>query len=111
MTDAYRPSLATVLVDGFEKNEILGGWHERVCPFSTDADARAAFETWAVELRSWLGPPSLAHDDRYAWGDRARILVSGRGVGVWITCDARFREVWADQRTWEGQPLVGLTWD
>jgi len=100
-------SLIDVLIDGFEKNESMGGFHWRDLPMQ-DADAAAQkFMEFADEAGRWKGPPIRRDEtvDRRiaAWPD-LEILQAGRGVMVRVRAPW-FAAWWHEKSTWEGDPM------
>jgi len=69
MTDAKRPeevTLLDLLIDGFEKNEVFDGFHERVLPLRDEQLAKARFSSLSEEARRWKGTP-IRTDQQAAW--------------------------------------------
>jgi hypothetical protein len=61
MTARKTPDDATlldILVDGFEKNEVLEGFHWRRLPLPDEEAAAAKFFSLIDEARRWKGPPT-----------------------------------------------------
>jgi hypothetical protein len=111
MTERRTPEDATlldVLVDGFEKNEILDGFHWRRLPMPNEHAAARKFRSLTDEAQRWKGPPSRVDDqpDRKlnAWPD-LEIRLAGRGL-VLRARVAHFSDWWHDDRTWQGDPLA-----
>ena len=50
-------TLLDVLVDGFEKNETMGGFHWRSLPMPDEAAAVRKFALLAAEAMAWKGKP------------------------------------------------------
>jgi hypothetical protein len=78
-------TLLDVLIDGFEKNEVMGGFHWRDLPMPEEAMAIAKFESLAEEARAWKGPPEREQQTPsrplVGWKD-LEIRKAGRGVMV-----------------------------
>lgn len=112
MNDATSATLLDILVDGFEKNESIGGFHERVLPMPHAAAAVLKFKELAGEARRWKGAPVYEEDsgDRriIAWKDM-EILQAGRGIMVRARAP-RFDRWWHQRSTWADDPL-GLVSD
>ena len=111
MTERRTPEDATlldILVDGFEKNEILDGFHWRRLPMPDEHAAARKFRSLTEEAQRWKGPPSRVDDqpDRKlnAWLD-LEIRLAGRGLVVRARV-AHFNDWWHDDRTWQGDPLA-----
>jgi hypothetical protein len=111
MTERRTPEDATlldVLVDGFEKNETLDGFHWRRLPMPDESAAARKFHSLTDEARRWKGPPSRVDDQPgrklNAWPD-LEIRLAGRG---WVLRArmAHFNDWWDDDRTWQGDPLA-----
>jgi hypothetical protein len=100
-------TLLDVLIDGFEKNEVLDGFHTRVLPCADEQQAIAKFGAFVGEATRWLGPPArtLESDGRRlaAWPE-VEIRQAGRGILVRVW-SAWFRDWWHDEATWAGDPL------
>ena len=100
-------TLIDVLVDGFERNEVLRGFHDRVLPLPDEASAVRKFGSFVHEAVHWKGPPLRRDKDRRrrlaAWAD-LEIRQAGRGVTVRVKAP-RFSDWWQDASTWAGDPL------
>lgn len=100
-------TLLDVLVDGFEKNESIGGFHWRSLPLQDEAQAVRKLTELGEEARRWKGPPSredLTGPRRIlAWPD-LEIRQIGRGVMVCARAPA-FDAWWHEAATWEGDPI------
>ncbi len=100
-------TLLDVLIDGFEKNEILGGYHWRELPMPDEAAAARKFASLTEEARRWKGAPVQLHDASprrlAAWPD-LEIRQAGRGIMVRVRAPW-FDAWWHDQRTWHDNPL------
>ena len=100
-------TLLDVLIDGFEKNEILGGYHSRSLPLRDEATAVRTFGNFVAETTRWQGPPvrTLEHDGRRlaAWRD-FEIRQAGCGilVRVWSPW---FGDWWHEPAVWDDDPL------
>lgn len=106
------PSLLTALVDGFEQNEIVDGWHPRTCPFASDDAARVAFRLWAMEITRWLGEGRAIGDRAVEWPKQLRMKRDGPCVGIWIRADFDFRERWHSRAMWQGGRCDGaMEWE
>jgi hypothetical protein len=103
-------TLLDVLIDGFEKNETLGGFHWRDLPCLTEADARDRFGAFVEEATRWKGVPTEAIDSgrcqKAVWPD-LRIRQAGRGVRIEIRAP-RFDRWWHDGATWAGEPMSAI---
>lgn len=99
-------TLIDILIDGFEKNEVLRGFHARVLPLHSEEAARRKFVELGEEARRWKGEPTLAVDADgrrlVGWAD-LEIRQVGRGVMVRVRAP-RFTW-WNDRLTWEGDPM------
>jgi hypothetical protein len=83
-----RPEDATlldVLVDGFEKNDALRGFHGRVLPLTDEVAAVRKFASLAEEFSRWKGQPMRNEEFQgrrlLAWSD-LELRQAGRGVPV-----------------------------
>lgn len=100
-------TLLDVLIDGFEKNEILRGFHWRDLPMPDDGTAARKFASLTDEAQRWKGPP-IRTEERAgrrlaAWPD-LEIRQAGRGVMVRVRAPW-FNRWWHEPTTWEGNPL------
>jgi hypothetical protein len=81
-TNPEDATLLDVLIDGFEKNEILGGFHWRELPMPDDAAAARTFALFTDEARRWKGEPDRLEDGASrrlaSWPD-IEIRQAGRG--------------------------------
>ena len=102
-------TLVDVLIDGFERNEVLGGFHARVLPLQSADAARLKFVALSEEAKGWKGEPTHSVDANgrrlVGWAD-LEIRQVGRGVMVRVRAP-RF-EWWNDRATWEGDPIGPL---
>ena len=110
MTARKTPDDATlldILVDGFEKNEVLEGFHWRRLPLADEEAAAAKFFSLIDEARRWKGPPTRAEDQSgrrlNAWPD-LEIRQAGRGLLVRARM-AQFSDWWNDEHAWRGDPM------
>jgi len=100
-------TLLDVLIDGFEKNEILGGFHWRDLPMPDEAAAARKFGALVDEARRWKGQPGRLQEEpprRIASWPDLEIRQVGRGVMVRARAP-RFADWWHDRKTWEGDPM------
>jgi hypothetical protein len=103
-------TLLEVLVDGFEKNEIMDGFHWRDLPMPDEAAAVRKFEALAGEAERWKGPP--IRDERSgprriaAWPD-LEVRQAQRGIMVRARAPW-FADWWHDAGTWQGDPMDAL---
>jgi hypothetical protein len=100
-------TLLDVLIDGFEKNEIMGGFHWRDLPMPDEPSAVVKFRALTEEATRWKGQPARAtHEgDRQisAWPD-LEIRRIGRGIMVRAAAPW-FDRWWHEAATWEGDPF------
>lgn len=106
-------SLIDVLIDGFEKNEMLGGSHTRVLPLTDEVGAARKFGAFVGEATSWRGPPLRVEERQErrlaAWPD-FEIRQAGRGLMVRVKAPC-FGAWWQQHSTWASDPLGELyTW-
>lgn len=103
-------TLLDVLVDGFEKNEILDGFHDRRLPLPDEASAVRKFAQFAEEATRWQGTPSRTLEEGgrrlVAWPD-LEIRQAGRGIWIRIR-SAWFTDWWGERSTWEAEPLDAI---
>ncbi len=78
-------TLLDVLIDGFEKNEVLHGCHWRSLPMPDEEAAARKIASWIEEAQRWKGPPtrneSRAGRRVAAWPD-LELRQAGRGILV-----------------------------
>jgi hypothetical protein len=102
--------LVDVLIDGFEKNEILDGFHWRNLPMPDEPSARRTFEAFVEEARGWKGPPideQLESKRRLArWSD-LEIRQADRGILVRVRAPW-FSDWWHDRETWNDDPMLAV---
>jgi hypothetical protein len=106
---AEEASLLDILVDGFESNEVLGGFHCRDLPLLSEALAVEKFEALVAEAKRWKGEPVLeTRTDRReaAWADLT-IRQAGRGIRLLIKTP-RFDAWWHAPATWADDPMGPL---
>lgn len=103
-------TLLDVLIDGFEKNEVLDGFHHRVLPLPAEAVARQRFAVFVAEATRWKGPPTrIDHQESHqlaAWPE-LEIRQAGRGILVRVRRSG-FVGWWHDKRTWQDDPLEAV---
>jgi hypothetical protein len=103
-------TLVDVLVDGFEKNEVMYGFHWRSLPMPDEEAARRKFASLVAEALSWKGAP--LRDQRagsrqlVGWKD-LEIRQAGRGIMVRIRTPA-FSDWWNAPETWFDDPMGPL---
>jgi len=103
-------TLLDVLIDGFEKNEVLGGFHGRLLPMPDEAAAVQKFQSLTDEARRWKGLPVRGeeHGGRRlsVWRD-LEIRQAGRGVMVRARAP-RFDCWWHERTTWAEDPMGAI---
>ena len=102
-------TLIDVLVDGFEKNEILYGFHWRELPMASENEASRKFEALVEEGRRWKGTPRIVTSgSRHAarWDD-LEIRQAGRGILVRVRAP-RFDDWWHANETWADEPMAAV---
>jgi len=104
-------TLVDLLIDGFEKNEVLDGFHWRDLPMPDEPAAHQKFRALSDEGRRWKGPPSHEHDGGsrriIAWPD-LEIRQAGRGIMIRVRAP-RFDGWWHDEATWQGAPMRAIS--
>lgn len=103
-------ALIDVLVDGFEKNETLGGFHLRSLPMPSEAEAIRAFGAFLDEGQRWKGTPTredLAAGRRLVVWEDLEIRQAGRGVLVRVRAP-RLDAWWNAAATWAGDPMEAI---
>lgn len=103
-------TLLDVLIDGFEKNEVLDGFHRRMLPLPDEESARERFSTLATEAERWKGPPVRSDREsphRFAVWTDLELLQAGRALLVRVRAP-RFDGWWHEPKTWAGDPFREL---
>lgn len=104
---ADEASLLDILIDGFEKNEVMNGFHSRDLPLPDERTAARRFEALAGEARRWKGTPVRSSEDSgrrlVAWDD-LEIRQAGRGIMVRVRPPG-FYEWWHEAETWQDDPM------
>ncbi len=103
-------TLLDILIDGFEKNEILGGFHWRSLPMPDEVAAARKFTALADEARRWKGEPVRCNEAGprriAAWPD---LEIRQLALGVMVRARAPWFERWWHERsTWDGDPMGPL---
>jgi hypothetical protein len=103
-------TLLDVLIDGFEKNEVLGGCHWRELPMPDEAGAVGKFSSLVDEARRWKGLPARLEEGTTrrlaSWSD-LEIRQAGRAVMVRVRAPL-FHDWWHDARTWRDSPMRAI---
>ena len=104
----HHATLLDILVDGFEKNEVMGGFHWRNLPMPSEDDAARKFLDLVAEATRWKGDPMRIETGGprrlAAWPD-LEIRAAGRGVMVRVRAPW-FDEWWHERRTWADDPMA-----
>jgi hypothetical protein len=104
-------TLLDVLIDGFEKNEVMGGFHWRDLPMPDEATAVTKFSALAEEARRWKGQPARLEGTGprriAAWPD---LEIRQIGRGIMVRARAPRFDWWHERATWDGDPL-GLIYE
>lgn len=105
-TSRENATLLDVLIDGFEKNEVLGGFHWRDLPMPDEPAAERKFTALTGEATRWKGPPTRlaeAGPRRIAsWPD---LEIRQLGCGILVRARAPRFPWWHERATWEGDPM------
>ncbi len=109
MHDRQNVGLLELLIDGFEKNEVLEGFHWRTLPMPDEASARAKFDSLVTEGERWKGAARRreAAERRLAAWSGMEIRQSGRGILLRARATG-FEKWWNDRAVWEGDPLAPI---
>ena len=103
-------TLLDILIDGFDKNDVLDGLHWRDLPMPDELSAIRKFTTLVDEARRWKGPPLEVLETAYrrmaSWAD-LELRQAGRGILVRARAP-RFYPWWSDLETWAGDPMAAL---
>ena len=99
-------TLLDVLIDGFEKNEAIYGFHSRDLPMPDEPAAMRKFDALTEEATRWKGPPARFENAGprriAAWPD-LEIRQSGRGIMVRVRTP--WFRWWYDPKTWDDEPM------
>jgi len=108
-TPPDRATLLDVLIDGFEKNEVMRNFHWRDLPFANEEAAARSFAALTAEGRRWKGEPERfegAGPRRIAvWPD---LEIRQAGRGVMVRARAPWFDWWNTAETWNGDPLAAV---
>jgi hypothetical protein len=100
-------TLLDVLIDGFEKNEVLRGFHWRDLPMPDEGAAIRKFVALVDEATRWKGAPLRTEETSSrrlaAWHD-LEIRQAGRGIMVRARAPW-FSRWWHEQSTWAADPM------
>jgi hypothetical protein len=102
-------TLLDVLIDAFEKNEVMYGFHWRTLPMPDEASAVRKCAALVEEARRWKGAPSREESTptrRMAAWDGLEIRQAGRGIMV--LARAPWFSWWHSREAWEGDPIGPL---
>jgi len=100
-------TLIDVLIDGFEKNEILRGFHWRTLPLRDETVAVDKFAALVAEARAWKGEPVEERREgvrRLARWEDLQIRQLGRGIMVLVRAP-HFSDWWHERDTWKDDPF------
>lgn len=100
-------SLLDVLIDGFEKNEVLDGFHLRDLPMPDESAAIRKFHTLVDEARRWKGEALEMCEQqgrrKAVWAD---LVIRQAGRGVMVQAKAPwFSAWWHERETWHDHPM------
>lgn len=101
-------TLLDVLIDGFEKNEVVGGWHFRNLPMPDTASGASKFDTLVAEATAWKGPPVRTLEQQLELG--ARRLVAWEDLEIRVAAEMilvrvrapNFDAWWHSNGVWDG---------
>ena len=103
-------TLLDVLIDGFEKNEVLRGFHGRLLPMPDEASAVQKFTALTDEATRWKGAPVRSEEREgrrlSLWLD-LEVRQAGRGVMVRARTP-RFDDWWHERSTWADNPMSAI---
>ena len=106
-TSQERAMLLDTLVDGFERNEALGGFRHRDLPMPNENAAIRKLRSLMEEASRWKGPPARLQEDGahriIAWPGLELRRV-GRGIVV-LARPPWFSAWWHARETWQGNPM------
>jgi hypothetical protein len=108
-TSQQDATLLDVLIDGFEKNEALDGFHWRDLPMPDEPEAVRKFAALAGEATRWKGQPRRFEDAGprriAAWPD---LEIRQIGRGIMVRARAPWFRWWHDRKTWENDPMGSI---
>jgi hypothetical protein len=108
-TSQQDATLLDVLIDGFEKNEVMGGFHWRDHPMPDESAAVTKFNALAEEARRWKGKPSrLEETGRRRIASWPDLEIRQIGRGIMVRARAPRFDWWHDGTTWDGDPLCPI---
>jgi hypothetical protein len=103
-------TLLDVLIEGFEKNEVLRGFNGRMLPMPDEVAAVQKFREFIEEARRWKGAPVQSEEREgrrlSRWPD-LEVRQAGRGVMVRARAP-QFDCWWHDRSTWAGDPMSAI---
>lgn len=99
-------TLLDVLIDGFEKNEVMFGFHWRQLPLESAEAARLKFAGFVDEARRWKGDPieEIGGTRSVARWPDLEIRQAGAGVMVLVR-SPWFGDWWHEGSTWAHDPM------
>ena len=100
-------TLIDVLIDGFEKNEVMRGFHWRTLPLCDEAAAADKFAALVGEASAWKGEPvDLRREGprRLARWHDLQVRQLGRGVMVLVLAP-HFSDWWHEADAWKDDPF------
>lgn len=105
-TSQQDATLLDVLIDGFEKNESLDGYHWRDLPMPDEPEAVRKFAALVSEAMRWKGKPARFEDAGprriAAWPD---LEIRQIGRGIMLRARAPWFHWWHDGKTWKDDPM------
>lgn len=94
-------TLIDILVDGFEKNEILDGTHWRQLPMPDEASAIEKFGSLVDEATRWKGPPVLTEQGRRRKAVWDGFDIRQTGCAIHVRVKAPWFNAWWHEATWD----------
>ncbi len=105
--DQESVTLLDLLIAGFERNEVLGGYHWRELPMPDREAAARKFEALYAEAERWHGAPlrfEQGFERQLALWPELELRQAGRGVLVRVPAP-RIESWWSEPKTWAGEPM------
>jgi hypothetical protein len=101
-------TLIDILVDGFEKNEILHGMHWRQLPMPDEASAIAKFATLVDAATRWKGAPVLTESGKRRKAAWDGFDIRQTGLAIYVRIKAPWFNCWWHDAAWDDESFDDL---
>lgn len=101
-------TLIDILVDGFEKNEILDGTHWRQLPMPDEASAIAKFAALVDEATRWKGTPMLTESGKRRKAAWDGFDIRQTGLAILVRVKAPWFNTWWHDAAWAHESFDDL---